>query len=61
MATDRTFKCPACGAAHTSEEWKDTYMEFECDLCGTHNALECQTCHRTFDEVYTDLEPADGD
>ncbi len=42
--------CPECKAHVPRAEWKDT--EVGCEDCGSHAAIECPECGKTFDHVW---------
>jgi hypothetical protein len=43
------WKCPQCGRISPIADWRQ--VEFDCDLCGSHDGRECPSCGEWFDYV----------
>lgn len=51
----RKFKTHCvCGEPFKQSTWIET--ETYCDLCGSHNAVECPKCNQIYDNTYSDFE-----
>jgi len=49
---NQEFICPNCKNVSKVSEYIKT--ENYCEDCGSHSAIECPNCHKTFDNVWSD-------